>query len=44
MSLSRIGNEQWDFVDARGDETRPPKATDPAVILPTRAQDEVKAS
>ena len=38
MSLSKIGNEQWDFVDAAGSETRLPsaQATGPSVDFPTR--------
>jgi len=37
MSLSKIGNEHWDFVDATGSETRlpPPEAKKPAVDFPT---------
>ena len=36
MSLTKIGSEHWDFVDAEGCETRLPEAGDPAVSLPTR--------
>jgi hypothetical protein len=38
MSLGQIGNEQWDFVDAEGSETRLPatEATGPPVDFPAR--------
>jgi len=31
MSLTKIGSEQWDFVDATGEESRLPEAGAPAV-------------
>ena len=38
MSSTKISNEQWDFVDAEGSETRLPaaEATGPSVDFPTR--------
>ena len=36
MSLTKIGSEQWDFVDATGEESRLPEAGAPAVSFPTR--------
>jgi hypothetical protein len=36
MSLTKIGSENWDFVDAEGCETRLPEAEAPAVPFPTR--------
>ena len=36
MDLTKIGTENWDFVDATGSETRLPEGEAPAVIFPTR--------
>ena len=36
MSLTKIGSEYWDLVDAEGCETRLPEAEAPAVPFPTR--------
>ncbi len=36
MSLTKIGSEQWDFVDATGEESRLPEAGAPALSFPTR--------